>query len=83
VLGAYALGLYFFPNSGWSQNNLLYSGVYSSLFSRHYLPIILLVSFVVANFIKKDRILSFILVIATAQNLAMQIFLFNKFYFPV
>ena len=83
VFSFYALGLYFFPNSGWSQDNLLYSGVYSSLFSRHYLPIILLVCFVLSNFIKKGQIPSLILAIAIVQNLAMQIFLFNKFYFPV
>ena len=83
VFSVYALGLYFFPNSGWSQNNLLYSGVYSSLFSRHYLPIILLVCFVLFSFMKKGRIPSLILAIAIVQNLAMQIFLFNKFYFPV
>ena len=55
TFNVYALGLYFFPNSGWSQDSLLYAGVYSSLFSRHYLPIVLLVCFVLFNF-KKQKI---------------------------
>jgi hypothetical protein len=84
TFSVYALSLYFFPNSGWSQDNLLYSGNYSSLFSRHYLPIILIICFVLFNFMKQGgRTPSLVLAIAIVQNLAMQIFLFNKFYFPV
>ena len=79
----YSLGLYFFANSGWSQDNLLSSVIYTSLFSRHYLPIILLVCSVLISFIKSDRLLNVVLVIAVIQNLLMQIFLFTRLYAPV
>lgn len=79
----YSLGLYFFANSGWSQDNLLSSVIYTSLFSRHYLPIILLVSGVLISFIKRDRLMNVVLVFAVIQNLLMQIFLFTRLYAPV
>jgi hypothetical protein len=77
------MGLYFFANSGWSQDNLLTSVIYTSLFSRHYLPIILLVCSVLISVIKRDRVLSVVLVFAVIQNLLMQIFLFTRLYGPV
>ena len=83
VFCVYSLGLYFFANSGWSQDNLLSSVIYTSLFSRHYLPIILLVCSVLISFIKRDRLLNVVLVIAVIQNLLMQIFLFTRLYAPV
>ncbi len=79
----YSLGLYFFANSGWSQDNLLSSVIYTSLFSRHYLPIILLVCSVLISFIKRDKLLNLVLVFAVIQNLVMQIFLFTRLYAPV
>ena len=83
VFCVYSMGLYFFPNSGWSQDNLLTSSIYTSLFSRHYLPIILLVCSVLISMIKKERVLNAVLVFAVVQNLLMQIFLFNRLYGPV
>lgn len=80
---AYSLGLYFFANSGWSQDNLFTSGYYTSLFSRHYLPIVLLVCSVLTSLIKKVRVLNVVLVFAVIQNLLMQIFLFTRLYAPV
>lgn len=79
----YSLGLYFFSNSGWSQDNLLTSGYYTSLFSRHYLPITLLACSVLISLIKRDRVLNVVLVFAVIQNLVMQIFLFTRLYAPV
>lgn len=79
----YSLGLYFFANSGWSQDNLLTSGYDTSLFSRHYLPIILLVCSVLISLIKKVRALNVVLVFAVIQNLLMQILLFTRLYAPV
>lgn len=83
IFCAYSMGLYFFANSGWSQDNLLTSVIYTSLFSRHYLPIILLVCSVLISVIKRDRVLSVVLVFAVIQNLLMQIFLFTRLYGPV
>lgn len=79
----YSLGLYFFANSGWSQDNLITSSIYTSLFSRHYLPIVLLVSSVLISLIKKVRVLNVVLVFAVIQNLLMQIVLFSRLYGPV
>ena len=79
----YSLGLYFFANSGWSQDNLFTSGYDTSLFSRHYLPIVLLVSSVLISLIKKVRVLNVVLVFAVIQNLLMQIVLFTRLYAPV
>ena len=79
----YSLGLYFFANSGWSQDNLFTSGIYTSLFSRHYLPILLLVCSVLISLIKKVRVLNIVVVFAVIQNLLMQIFLFTRLYAPV
>jgi hypothetical protein len=79
----YSLGLYFFANSGWSQDNLFTSSIYTSLFSRHYLPIILLVCSVLISVIRRGRVLNVVLVFAVIQNLLMQIFLFTRLYGPV
>jgi hypothetical protein len=83
AFSVYSLGLYFFANSGWSQDNLLSSVIYTSLFSRHYLPIVLLVSSVLISLIKRDRLMNVVLVSAVIQNLLMQIFLFTRLYAPV
>lgn len=79
----YSLGLYFFANSGWSQDNLFTSGYDTSLFSRHYLPIALLVCSVLISLIKNIKMLNVVLVFAVIQNLVMQIFLFTRLYAPV
>jgi hypothetical protein len=83
AFSVYSLGLYFFANSGWSQDHLLSSVIYTSLFSRHYLPIILLVSSVLISIIKRERLMNVVLVSAVIQNLLMQIFLFTRLYAPV
>ena len=83
VFCVYSISLYFFANSGWSQDSLLSSGNYTSLFSRHYLPIILLVCSVLISLIKKDRMLNTVLVFAVIQNLLMQIFLYDRLYGPI
>ena len=83
IFCVYSISLYFFANSGWSQDSLLSSGNYTSLFSRHYLPIILLVCSVLISLIKKDRMLNTVLVFAVIQNLLMQIFLYDRLYGPI
>jgi hypothetical protein len=80
---SYTFSLYFFPNSAWSQNNLLTSEVYTSLFSRHYLPIILSVSFLIILAFREHRYSRILLFMAFVQSSIMQIALFSKFYAPV
>jgi hypothetical protein len=83
TFSAYALSLYFFPNSGWSQDNLLNSVIYTSLFSRHYLPIVLMLSFILLLAEKANRTSMVILALAVAQNLGMQVLLYSQFFKPV
>jgi hypothetical protein len=75
--------LYVFANSGWSQNDLLISSEYLSLFSRHYLPVILNVVFLILlRFHGKQRA-RFLILAAILQNVILQIFLFKQLYKPV
>lgn len=83
TFSTYTLSLYFFPNSGWSQDNLLNSGIYTSLFSRHYLPIVLMLGFVIFLVGRINRTSTVVLTLAVVQNLAMQVLLYWQFYMPV
>jgi hypothetical protein len=78
-----ASGLYFFPNSGWSQDGLLTSNVYTSLFSRHYLPIIFLAGLLLLMLCPKGKWTKFLLSFATIQNIFLQVYLFHQLYAPI
>jgi hypothetical protein len=78
-----AAGLYFFPNSGWSQNNLFSSNVYTSLFSRHYLPIILVAGLLLLIIFREGKWAKFLLSFATIQNIFLQVYLFHQLYAPI
>jgi hypothetical protein len=78
-----ASGLYFFPNSGWSQDNLLTSNVYTSLFSRHYLPIVFLAGLILLMLCPKGKWTKFLLSFATIQNIFLQVYLFHQLYAPI
>jgi hypothetical protein len=75
--------LYVFANSGWSQNDLLRSSEYLSLFSRHYLPVILNVTFLILLRFHERRSARFLILAAILQNVILQIFLFKQLYKPV
>jgi phosphoglycerol transferase MdoB-like AlkP superfamily enzyme len=77
------LSLYFFPNSGWSQDNLYVSNTYTSLFSRHYLPIIMCVAVLLALKSQENRILKILLLFSSIQNIALQLFLYHQLYNPI
>lgn len=78
-----AASLYFFPNSGWSQNNLLFSNVYTSLFSRHYLPIIFVAGFLILLTLRESKWTKLLLSLAIIQNVLLQVFLFHQLYAPI
>ncbi len=78
-----ASSLYFFPNSGWSQDNLLTSNFYTSLFSRHYLPIIFLAGLILLMLCPKGKWTKFLLSFATIQNIFLQVYLFHQLYAPI
>lgn len=75
--------VYFFGNSGWSQDDLLTSNIYTSLFSRHYLPILLFVTFLIFNEVSRFRIRLYLALGAVLQNSLLQVLLFQKFYKPI
>jgi len=75
--------LYIFANSGWSQNDLLISNEYPSLFSRHYLPVILNVTFLTLLRFDERRSARFLILATISQNVILQIFLFKQLYKPV
>lgn len=79
----YTSSLYIFPNSGWSNNNLLSSYDFISLYSRHYLPIIFIGSFLLIRLFKNRRFLNAVLALGMLQNIVIQIALFNQFYRPI
>jgi hypothetical protein len=79
---AYSIGLYFFSNSGWSQNDLITSDVYTSLFSRHYLPIVICTGVALVLGLNDHRYVRVVLGLAVTQNLVMQIALFGRLYSP-
>ena len=78
-----AASLYFFPNSGWSQNNLLSSNIYTSLFSRHYLPIVFVAGLLILLTFRERKWTKFLLSLATIQNVLLQVFLFHQLYAPI
>ena len=78
-----AASLYFFPNSGWSQDNLLTSNVYTSLFSRHYLPIIFLAGLLILLTFRESKWTKLLLSLAMIQNVLLQVFLFHQLYAPI
>ena len=75
--------LYFFPNSGWSQNNLMFSNVYTSLFSRHYLPIEFLAGLTLFLIFQESKRIKIMIFLAVIQNIALLSFLFDKLYEPI
>jgi len=75
--------LYIFANSGWSQNNLLSSYEYTSLFSRHYLPIILNISFLIAFRYGGRKVFQYLITFAILQNVCLQVALFHQLYKPI
>lgn len=83
VFVIYAASLYIFPNSGWSNASLLKSYDSVSLFSRHYLPVTLFVSYFVAVSLKSQRFLFQIFSIAILQNTLLQVFLYTRLYKPM
>jgi hypothetical protein len=80
ALVPYVLSLYFFSNSGWSQDNLLTSAIYTSLFSRHYLPIVLIAGFLTLLISKEGRFSRRVLILAAFQSVIMQVVLFENLY---
>jgi hypothetical protein len=83
---SFAVGLsslYIFANSGWSQNNLLFSDEYLSLFSRHYLPIILNVVFLILLRFCESKYANYLILSAILQNVFLQVVLFEQFYQPI
>lgn len=84
IFGVYTSSLYFFANSGWSQDNLLSSPIYTSLFSRHYLPVIFILALAFLHTPRGGtRASGLVLAFAAVQNLAMQIVLYEQFYKPI
>jgi hypothetical protein len=83
ALLVYLSSLYFFPNSGWSQNDLLISDIYTKLFTRHYLPVILSTCFLLVTLSKRKNLINLWFSLAIVQYAAMQMFLFETFYRPV
>jgi hypothetical protein len=75
--------LYFFPNSGWSQNNLMFSNIYTSLFSRHYLPIVFLAGLTLFLIFQESKRINIMIFLAVIQNIALLLFLFDKFFAPI
>lgn len=75
--------LYFFPNSGWSQNNLMFSNVYTSLFSRHYLPIVFLAGLTLFLIFQENKRIKILILLAIIQNIALISILFNQLYSPI
>lgn len=75
--------LYTFANSGWSQNDLLISNEYLSLFSRHYLPVILNVVILIMLRFHERKSAQFLISIAILQNVILQIFFYEHLYKPV
>ena len=78
----YISSLYFFPNSGWSNDKLLTAFDFISLYSRHYLPIVVIGSFLLIMLFEKVRLLNTLLLVGLFQNIVLQITLFNQFYHP-
>ena len=76
------LSLYLFPNSGWSRNDLITSHPYLELFTRHYLPLVILVFFILNFTISNLAKFSFVLYLVTIQNIIMQVLFFQKLYHP-
>jgi hypothetical protein len=75
--------LYTFANSGWSQNDLLISDEYLSLFSRHYLPVILNIAFLILIRFHERKSARILIAVAILQNVFLQIVLFRQLYKPV
>jgi hypothetical protein len=75
--------LYTFANSGWSQNDLLVSSEYLSLFSRHYLPVILNAAILILLRFHERRSAQLLVLVAILQNVILQIFLYKELYKPV
>lgn len=75
--------LYTFANSGWSKNDLLISNEYLSLFSRHYLPVILNVVILILLRFHERKSARFLVFAASLQNVILQIFLYRQLYKPV
>lgn len=75
--------LYLFPNSGWSQNNLLVSSIYPPLFSRHYLPIVLSIGFILLLVFRESNWTQITLALAAVQSTLLQILLFHNLYMPI
>jgi hypothetical protein len=79
----YILSLYVFPNSGWSNNCVLSSLDFISLYSRHYLPVVLIGAFLLLKFVSNTKLLIRVLTVGVLQNTAIQIVLFNQLYRPI
>jgi hypothetical protein len=79
----YVLSLFVFPNSGWSNNGVLSSLDFISLYSRHYLPVILIGSFLLIKLVGKTKLLFGVLIVGVLQNMAIQIVVFNQLYRPI
>jgi len=82
ALITYISSLYVFPNSGWSNDGLLSSSDFISLYSRHYLPVVVIGSFLLTKIIGNAKLLLTLLSLGVLQNIAIQIAVFNQLYRP-
>lgn len=78
----YVASLYLFPNSGWSNPNILTSHDSISLFSRHYLPVVYIVAYMLSLIVESKLHFRVLILLSIFQNIFMQIALFSRIYKP-